>query len=72
MGICFALPMMIYAQVSWTKNPDLWVYPDGEHQGKGAGDEEKGVTAQSAFFYNIVKAIEKNPDSRCGKKETEG
>ncbi len=32
MGICFALPMMIYAQVSWTKNPDLWVYPDGESQ----------------------------------------
>lgn len=31
-GICFALPMMIYAQVSWTKNPDIWVYPDGESQ----------------------------------------
>lgn len=31
-GICFALPMMIYAQVSWTKSPDLWVYPDGESQ----------------------------------------
>lgn len=31
-GVCFALPMMIYAQVSFTKNPDLWVYPDGESQ----------------------------------------
>lgn len=27
---CVALPMLIYMQVSQTKNPDLWVYPDGE------------------------------------------
>lgn len=31
-GVCFALPMMVYAQVSWTKTPDIWVYPDGESQ----------------------------------------
>lgn len=29
-GICAALPMMIYMQTSWSKFPDMWVYPDGE------------------------------------------
>ncbi len=29
-GICFALPMMIYARVSSMKFPDMWVYPNGE------------------------------------------
>lgn len=31
-GFCLSLPMLLYAQVSETKNPDLWVYPDGESQ----------------------------------------
>ena len=31
-GACFALPMMIYFQVSWMKTPDMWVYPNGESQ----------------------------------------
>lgn len=31
-GICAALPMMIYMQTSWSKFPDMWVYPDGESQ----------------------------------------
>nr|MBQ8253003.1 hypothetical protein [Lachnospiraceae bacterium] len=29
-GVCFALPMMIYARVSSMKFPDMWVYPNGE------------------------------------------
>lgn len=32
LGVCFALPLMIYPQISWTKSPDMWVYPDGESQ----------------------------------------
>lgn len=31
-GLCLSIPMLLYAQVSETKNPDLWVYPDGESQ----------------------------------------
>lgn len=31
-GACFALPMMIYLQVSWMKTPDMWIYPNGESQ----------------------------------------
>ncbi len=31
-GICTALPMMIYMQTSSAKFPDMWVYPDGESQ----------------------------------------
>ena len=29
-GLCFALPMMIYARVSSMKFPDMWIYPNGE------------------------------------------
>lgn len=29
-GFCTALPMAIYMQTSWSKFPDMWVYPDGE------------------------------------------
>lgn len=32
MGFCLSLPLILYMQVSHTKNPDLWVYPDGESQ----------------------------------------
>jgi hypothetical protein len=32
LGICMALPMVIYAQTSSAKNPDMWVYPDGNSQ----------------------------------------
>ena len=31
-GICCGLPLIIYAQISHIKNPDIWVYPDGESQ----------------------------------------
>lgn len=31
-GICTALPMMIFMQTSWSKFPDMWVYPDGQSQ----------------------------------------
>ena len=31
-GICCALPMTLFTQISQTKNPDMWVYPDGESQ----------------------------------------
>lgn len=29
-GICCALPMVLFMQISHTKNPDMWIYPDGE------------------------------------------
>lgn len=31
-GALVSLPMAIYMQTSWTKFPDMWVYPDGESQ----------------------------------------
>lgn len=31
-GFCVSLPLLLYMQVSQTKNPDIWVYPDGESQ----------------------------------------
>lgn len=31
-GFCFALPMMLFFNISWTKNPDMWIYPDGNSQ----------------------------------------
>lgn len=31
-GICTAFPMMIFMQTSWSKFPDMWVYPDGQSQ----------------------------------------
>ncbi len=31
-GICCAFPMMLFMQISHTKNPDMWIYPDGESQ----------------------------------------
>lgn len=31
-GMCCALPFMLFTQVSQTKTPDIWVYPDGESQ----------------------------------------
>lgn len=29
-GFCLSLPFIVYMQISQTKNPDLWVYPDGD------------------------------------------
>lgn len=29
LGICFAVPMLIYHQVSAMKAPDMWIYPNG-------------------------------------------
>lgn len=31
-GFCLSLPFIVYMQISQTKNPDLWVYPDGDAQ----------------------------------------
>lgn len=31
-GVCSALPMMVFMQTSWSKFPDIWVYPDGSSQ----------------------------------------
>lgn len=31
-GFCFALPLMLFLNISWTKNPDMWIYPDGNSQ----------------------------------------
>lgn len=31
-GALVSLPMAIYMQTSWSKFPDMWVYPDGESQ----------------------------------------
>lgn len=31
-GVCTALPMMVFMQTSWSKFPDIWVYPDGSSQ----------------------------------------
>lgn len=30
LGFCLSLPFIVYMQISQTKNPDLWVYPDGD------------------------------------------
>lgn len=62
MGICFALPLMIYPKVSWTKNPDLWVYPDGESQ-MVMDDASKLYS-----FYEVPETFLKSEDTGLPEK----
>lgn len=61
-GICFALPVMIYARVSWTKNPDLWVYPDGESQ------LVMDDAAKLYSFYEVPETFLKSEDTGLSEK----
>lgn len=62
MGLCFSLPMMIYAQVSWTKNPDLWIYPDGESQ------LVMDDAAKLYSFYEVPEIFLKSEDTGLPEK----
>lgn len=64
-GFCLAIPMLLYAQVSETKNPDLWVYPDGESQ--MVMDDGAKLFA----YYTVPETFLKSEDTGLSKRYQE-
>lgn len=56
-GICCALPMTLFMQISHTKNPDMWVYPDGESQ------LVMDDTAKLYSYYEVPATFLKSEDT---------
>lgn len=61
-GLCLSIPMLLYAQVSETKNPDLWVYPDGESQ--MVMDDGAKLFA----YYTVPETFLKSEDTGLSKR----
>lgn len=64
-GFCLSIPVLLYAQVSETKNPDLWVYPDGESQ--MVMDDGAKLFA----YYTVPETFLKSEDSCLSKRYQE-
>lgn len=64
-GFCLSIPMLLYAQVSETKNPDLWVYPDGESQ--MVMDDGAKLFA----YYTVPETFLKSEDTGLSKRYQE-
>lgn len=57
LGLSMSLPLLLYMQVSQTKNPDLWVYPDGESQ--LVMDDSKKLFS----YYQVPETFLKSEDT---------
>ena len=64
-GLCLSISMLLYAQVSETKNPDLWVYPDGESQ--MVMDDGAKLFA----YYTVPDTFLKSEDTGLSKRYQE-
>lgn len=64
-GLCLSISMLLYAQVSETKNPDLWVYPDGESQ--MVMDDGAKLFA----YYTVPETFLKSEDTGLSKRYQE-